>query len=650
MLNSLRKVFNLIKPVEGNEVVANLQSQEVNSTKIQTLESQLLSSQESLAKSQIEIQSIRAELSVAKAQIETITSISKNEEERIQAQIVSVRAELDSSRAKVLGLTGDIKSQLDEIQLITQNEKNTNEKYEKNVRKLVEIEKELSALRIKYDQFTAEKNKAISDKQFLEGKRKELEENLTQTINEKNQALKGKQLVERQLLKLTEETKLTQVAKEKGYLANKQLTSKVDELQFSLNEQKKSYEAMIGENKRLKDDLDAMLLHLHQVQEELERYYSANQTFKSESLLLKSRWERFQKRMPNYLDFKLAAIQSYDGLAESQVMTFKVEEYIHNDGGEFPELLFKIDYKDGMGSIVLIDPAGIFDDIKLTPKLTLSDNTHAARFRVIGSAQWQKMVASISVLEYGVSNGWKGFSLPEGYDPSFYKNLFSQLIVEFKKLPEIMRFDSVKLKRELQNPDYEHLWLEIYGLSYKRYNKPKLEMRLGAQLIKGVEFSQLPKYEFPLIDGKLEPFESWFSESADDFGSKFELRFALDQNVFDFATWSKLTLADRELTYLLISLTPIMLEKMIAQQVPINRDWKDWLTLANRSAALLAALIQRSRQEKASNEKGVDVGDNLKPATLKSAVKEVTIKSKAKNATPVKNKSLPAKTSSKLAR
>jgi hypothetical protein len=611
---------------------------------------QLHSAQEGLAKSQAEIHAISTELSVAKTQILSITSDAKVQEERLEEKIAYIGAELSSANAQVLAMTNDIESHQDEIKLLVQAEKNSNAKYEKAAIELAVLEKEVSAFRVRHDQFTAVKNKAIADKRFLEGKRKELEENLTQTINEKNQALKGKQLVEQQLLKLTEETKLTQVAKEKDYLANKQLTSKVDKLQFSLDEQKKLYEAMIGENKRLNDDLGAMLLHLHQVQEELERYYFANQTFKSESQILKSRWERFQKRIPKYLDFNLAAVHSYDGHSESQFITLKVEDYIHNNGVEFSELLFKIEFKDGVGSIVLTDPAGTFDDVRLTPKLVLGDQAHAAKFRAIGSTQWQRIVASISILEYGASISWKDFSLPEGYDPSFYGNLFSQLISDFKKLPEVMRFDRIKLKRELQNPDYEHLWFEIYGLSYKQYKKPKLEMRIGAQLEKGVEFSQLPKYEFPLIDGKLEPFESWFSESADDFGSKFELRFALDKNVFDFATWSKLALADRELTYWLISVAPIMLEEMIAQQVPINRDWKDWLGLANRSAALLTALIQRSRQEKASNEKGVVVSDNLKSATLNSTVKEVTIKSKSKKATPVKNKSLSTKTSSKLAR
>jgi hypothetical protein len=541
--------------------------------------------------------------------------------------------------------------QLLESQLLAQSEKNAIASSEKSSLKFTEIEKEFAAFRAKFNQFTTEKNKAIADKQFLENKRKELEESLTLAIKEKNKALDDKQLLERQLAKSKDETKQTLVAKEKDYLASKNLTSRVEELQSSLEAQQKLHESLLAENKALKDDLDSMLLHLHQVQEELERYYFGNQTLKLENQTVKSRWDRLQKRMPNYFDFKSAEVQSYDGVSESQVIAWRIDDYAHANGAEFSELVFKTEFKDGISKIILSDPAGVFEDIVLAPKLVLNDQSEIARFKAIGSSQWLRMIASINTLEYGLSVGWRGFSLPEGYDPNFYGALFSQLISEFKKLPEIMRFDRVKLKRELQNPDYEHLWFEIYGLSYKQYRKPKIEIRLGAQLEKGVEFSQLPKFEFPLIDGKLEPFESWFAESADDFGSKFELRFALETNVFDFGTWSRLSLVDREITYWLISLMPALLEQMIARQVPINRDWNDWLTLSSKSSAVLAALIARARDQKIPESGGIQSpSDAGVTSSAKKVVKEVTIAPKLKKSPSVKKAPSPVKKLAKAAR
>ena len=210
-----------------------------------------------------------------------------------------------------------------------------------------------------------------------------------------------------------------------------------------------------------------------------------------------------------------------------------------------------------------------------------------------------------------------------------------------------MRFEKVKLKRELQNPDYEHLWLEIYGLTYKQRNIPKLEMRIGAQLEKSIEFSQLPKYEFPLVDGKLEPFESWYAESVDDFGSKFELRFSLDKNIFDFSTWAKLSSFDRELTYLLICLTPTLLGLMIERQVPINRDWNQWLSLSKKSADVLTNLIQRTRDAKKLEDVSPDnLNSNNQVLTKKGDVREFVISSKTKKS--ASRKSPPQNKSAKL--
>ena len=547
------------------------------------------------------------------------------------------KEELGSLQSEISAVVGKERSEQDKLDKLIEAEKKASENLKKTLEKLSSIENEYSTFKSKFDQFKDEKNKAIADKQFLEGKRKELESKVDELIKDRSKAIEDKQFVEKQLSKTKDELKQVLTAKEKEYLSNKQLSSKITELQSNLDGQKKLYESLSDENKSLREDSDSMLMHLHQVQEELERYYFSNQAIKLENQVIKSRWERLQKRLPSYFDFKSLEALAYDGVSEPQVISWQVKDYVHSNGSEFLELFFKTEFKNGVPSIILNDPEGSFEDIYLSPKLVFSDQGYASQFRAIGSNQWQRLVAAMNVLEFGLSSGWQETPMPDGCDLSFYANLLAQLISDFKKLPSIMRFDRVKLKRELQNPDYEHLWLEIYGLSYGQLKKPKLEMRLGAQLEKDIEFSRLPKYEFPLIDGKLEPFESWFPESADDFGSKFELRFALEKNVFDFATWSKLSAQDRELTYGLICLAPAMLDQMVARQVPINRDWKYWQDLSSKSALLLAALIQKMRESRPADV--IPVSSN----NVKNVVKEVTIAPKVKKVISAKKPSRVAK-------
>jgi hypothetical protein len=138
----------------------------------------------------------------------------------------------------------------------------------------------------------------------------------------------------------------------------------------------------------------------------------------------------------------------------------------------------------------------------------------------------------------------------------------------------------VKLKRELQNPDYEHLWIELYDVEFGEFKCPKFELRIGASMIQVGGFSRHPKLEFPLVNGKIKPFESWFAESSDDFGEKFELRFSLEEQVFDIGTFLKLSDVDQRLMQALILVVPNILTQLMRSKVSIHRKWDTWMAFA----------------------------------------------------------------------
>jgi hypothetical protein len=110
---------------------------------------------------------------------------------------------------------------------------------------------------------------------------------------------------------------------------------------------------------------------------------------------------------------------------------------------------------------------------------------------------------------------------------------------------------------------------------------PKLELRLGAAMIQPDGFSRHPKLEFPLTDGKHKPFESWFAETQDDFGAKYELRFDLDKVAFDYTTWLKIAEKDRLFLEELITAVPSSLNRLKDKQVSVSRNWKIWIDFAN---------------------------------------------------------------------
>ncbi len=152
MFNSLRKVFNLIKPeekievsslIQASETVVKPQPQKVDLVQYQKIEAQLKSTEEQLAKSQAQAQSIDSDLIVAKTQITVLTSESKFQQDQMQAKIDSIGSELTVANSKVNSLTVDIRAQQDRLKSLMQSETNAIANSEKTIAKLVEIDQQL---------------------------------------------------------------------------------------------------------------------------------------------------------------------------------------------------------------------------------------------------------------------------------------------------------------------------------------------------------------------------------------------------------------------------------------------------------------------------------------------------------------------------
>jgi len=223
------------------------------------------------------------------------------------------------------------------------------------------------------------------------------------------------------------------------------------------------------------------------------------------------------------------------------------------------------------------------------PKLLGTNKDHLATFLGLGTTDFKQLTAAVSILDQLESGQWQGFNFPSQFDPSFWRPSIKTLIAQLKQLPALLRYDEVRLKRELINPDYEHLWLEFHGLSMGAAHWKKFEIRLGAALVQADGFSQYPKFEIPLIDGKTKPFDSWYTESQDDSGAKLELRFSLEKNVFDVAVWAKLSDADKALVLRLIYAMPDALKRLEQQNASIHRPWAVWVDFASAAIKVLEA-------------------------------------------------------------
>ena len=367
---------------------------------------------------------------------------------------------------------------------------------------------------------------------------------------------------------------------------------------------------------------ELLLLQLMQAQEELVEYYEQKGQFEQLYEGYKARWDRLEKRLPNYVDFGAVELLAFDNVADIPTLTWRIKDYAQA-GVAIAELQFTTLLHDGHPGIGLAKQGG--EPTCFVPRLLTKSPEYLKNFLNYTTSEFKQISAIVPIFEQFEASNWQGFEFPPNFDVSFWRPSLKTLMTQIKALPAVLRYQEVLLKRELINPDYEHLWLEFRGMALGAETWRKFEVRVGAALVQADGFSQHPKFEFPLIDGKTKPFDSWFAESQDDIGAKLELRFALDKQALDTAVLAKLSEADRALVLRVVNAVPDALLKLEAQKAAIHRPWATWVGFARSAVALLktsrpATAPSQAKLPGPTPAKALPGADTLPPAISSSAV------------------------------
>jgi hypothetical protein len=367
-------------------------------------------------------------------------------------------------------------------------------------------------------------------------------------------------------------------------------------------------EQILEDQRRLKiqsESLDQengyLLIQIHQNRDEIEKLTLENKTIKHLNYSLSAKWHRLERRLPNYIDYGGLEVISVDGVAIAPKIVWKITDYSKADLA-LPEFYFQTTLQNGQAGISIINSGdGGLSSQVLIPAMLSQSQEQREIFLEYSLSEWNKISAACNVLEQLIINNGVGLGQVEGFDLSFWKGSLVALVQSTQRLPKVLRFDRVRLKRELVNPNYEHLWLEFYDVQLDTYHQPKLEIRLAAALVQSGGFSRFPKIEIPLVDGKEKPFDSWYSESHDDQGAKLEIRFALDKQAFDFGVFTKLSALDQRLVQSFIYRMPAILNQLAKSKVSIHRQWQDWYEFARATVLVMQTQLAKT---KAVNETG----------------------------------------------
>jgi len=347
------------------------------------------------------------------------------------------------------------------------------------------------------------------------------------------------------------------------------------------------YESSLNEN-------NLLLRQLHQIQEDLESLDSECKKSAMVVLELNARWARIEAKTPYLIDYEQVIIENVDAISNRASVTFKLINCFYAER-KFNAIQFQVVLIEGMIAISLHQEITQDQSFLFVPELVLKSQDEYSKYINMPYEQWlQLKVATTALLEL-IRNKWADVSLIS-FDPNFWSPMVLSLLKAVDQLPPILRYSKISLKRELVHADYEHLWLEIHGIEFGAYKKRKLEVRIGAAMISRVgAFSQFPKIEFPLINGNIKPFDSWYPESRDDFGPKFELRFSLERGLTDFTALAKLNGADRALVCAICFGMPAILDQLNSNQLSLSRPIKDWRDFSNAASELLIKRIQETR-------------------------------------------------------
>ena len=481
------------------------------------------------------------------------------------------------------------------------------ERQEKQIDSLTQerddIRKIFEQLKSKRDELVKKNEENYQAYNKLENNQKKINEELNETKNLiKNLTVENKKL-SKENAKNYEAFLQMKELRDKRVLELKELKEVSSSYQVDLvkaqKENHNNYEALkkaisLHENaqKKISDlsqDHKLFFLQLTQAKDELAKKNEELQKFTVLNQSLSGKLSRLLAKFGGQIDFGSLELIEVDSVSDVPQIVWKVSDY--STGNEaVPNFYFRTTLRDGLAGIGLIenpkDHSTLLSEPILIPSLIGSDAVQTDCFKGFSQHHWMQIIAAVIVLEQLVlSKGEKIYSTQD-FDYSFWQNSFISLITSIKKLPVLLRYAKVKLKRELQNPDYEHLWLEFYDLEYETTRLPKFEMRIGAAALDPVNFSKFPKLEFPLIDNRIKPFDSWFAESVDDFGQKYELRFSIDDRSMDLNNFLKLTEVDQRFIQALIFVLPSTLKQLIRSKISIHRQWSAWLIFVESLSAI----------------------------------------------------------------
>lgn len=206
-----------------------------------------------------------------------------------------------------------------------------------------------------------------------------------------------------------------------------QLKNTIEVQKAEITKVKTELESTVRQNaqdKAKQDDAEQenelLLLQLMQAQEELVEYYEEKERFEKLYEIFKTRWERLEKRHPNYIAFGEIELVAFDHASNVPSLTWRVSDYAYG-GQALPEFLFQITLQNEHPGIGLVTESSAVakEDSALVPKLLAHRPQQADYFLAMSATEQRQLSAALSILAQLEGNQWRGLEVPQELDLSF---------------------------------------------------------------------------------------------------------------------------------------------------------------------------------------------------------------------------------------
>lgn len=341
-----------------------------------------------------------------------------------------------------------------------------------------------------------------------------------------------------------------------------------------------------------------LLAQLHQIQVELEHYFVSWKDAVQQISELNSRWQRMLAQNPAYYEYQAGRLDDIEVEGSNFQGILNLSD-LTAAGRHFRTLQCTISITDNLASLSFTKPenedSSVFlrwpknqDGTPISRLLITTDHHQLDTLTELSTSDLalQRVICQILV---DLIHAGKFGDATEEYNTQIDLPASAAAIMNLQSylqnLPPAIHFDSLRLKSEQINPDYEHLWLEFGNFSFGDKNYGSFEFRVSCANVRPKKFGGYPKLEFPAVTGQA-PLEKWFDESFDDFGDKLELRFALPESM-DINIWGQISDNDRIFLRMLIAQLPTILKQLEQAKIPLARPWEQWLDLANNIQEIL---------------------------------------------------------------